>query len=129
MKIVRGGYEHQAIAQVLMESLYLLDAEDSSGIRCFNVDEMKIGTWGRFACLDTATEVLDELFDCVYNDKQYYSVPDYMECYEAAKHIEGSSEAIDPRRNALAAVVAVDNEYLDDLCVHIGYELVDKEEV
>ena len=121
MKIVRGGYEHQAIAQVLMESLYLLDAEDSSGIRCFNVDEMKIGTWGRFACLDTATEVLDELFDCVYNDQQYYSVPDYQDCYRASKQ--------NPRGNALLAVTEVDNEYLDDLCVHIGYELVDKEEV
>ncbi len=120
MKIVRGGYEHQAIAQVLMEALYLLDSEDTSGMRCFNVDEFKAGTWGKFACLDTATEVVGELFEEVYNDHNYYSVPDYQDCYRASKQ--------DPRGNALAAVVEVDNEYLDELCNHLDYYLEEKEE-
>tara|TARA_B100001094_G_scaffold204435_1_gene198354 strand:- start:5050 stop:5415 length:366 start_codon:yes stop_codon:yes gene_type:complete len=120
MQINRGSREHQAIAQVLMESLYLLDSEDTSGIRCFNREEMLNGTWGRFACLDTATEVVDELFEQVYNDHNYYSVPDYMDCYVASDR--------DPRRNALVAVVEVDNEYLDELCNHLDYYLEEKEE-
>jgi hypothetical protein len=120
MQINRGSKEHQAIAQVLMETLYLLDSEDTSGMRCFNVDEFKAGTWGRFACLDTATEVVDELFEQVYNDHTYYSVPDYQDCYRASKQ--------DPRDNALSAVVEVDNEYLDELCNHLDYYLEEKEE-
>ena len=31
----------------------------------------------------------------------------------------------DPRRNALAALEKVDNDYLDDLCDHLGYELAE----
>tara|TARA_R100000231_G_scaffold51835_1_gene43696 strand:- start:367 stop:744 length:378 start_codon:yes stop_codon:yes gene_type:complete len=122
MEIARGSREHQAIAQVLMESLYLLDSHDTSGIRCFNKEEFLKGTWGRFACIDTAMEVVDELFEEVYNDHTYYgSVPDYQECYQASKR--------DPRGNALSAVVEVDNEYLDDLCTHLGYYLEEEEEV
>tara|TARA_R100000734_G_scaffold9770_1_gene7419 strand:- start:424 stop:798 length:375 start_codon:yes stop_codon:yes gene_type:complete len=121
MQIARGSKEHQAIAQVLMESLYLLDNEDTSGIRCFNREEFLKGTWGRFACIDTAMEVVDEVFEQVYNDHTYYSVPDYMDCYWASDS--------DPRWNALVALEEVDSEYLDDLCSHLGYYLEEKEEV
>ena len=111
MEIARGSREHQAIAQVLMESLHLLDTEDTSGIRCFNREEFLKGTWGRFACIDTAMEVVDEVFEQVYYDHTYYSVPDYMDCYWASDN--------DPRWNALVALEKVDNEYLDDLCGRI----------
>ncbi len=121
MEIARGSKEHQAIAQVLMESLYLLDSEDTSGIRCFNREEMLAGTWGRWACIDTAMEVVDELFEQVYNDNTYYSVPDYQDCYRASER--------EPRVNALKAVVEIDNDYLDELCSHLGYYLEEKEEV
>ena len=121
MEITRGSREHQAIAQVLMESLHLLDSEDTSGIRCFNREEFLRGVWGRFACIDTAMEVVDELFEQVYNDHNYYSVPNYMTCYDASER--------DPRRNALVALEKVDNEYLEELCNHLGYYLEEKEEV
>ena len=121
MEIARGSREHQAIAQVLMESLSLLDSEDTSGIRCFNRDEFLKGNWGRFACIETAMEVVDEVFEQVYNDHTYYSVPNYMDCYWASDS--------DPRRNALVALEKVDNEYLDDICGHLGYYLEEEEEV
>ena len=44
-----------------------------------------------------------------------------MECYWAADR--------EPRLNALVALEKVDNEYLDDLCSHLGYYLEEKEEV
>jgi hypothetical protein len=121
MKIVRGSYEHKAIAQVLMEALYLLDSDDTTGMCCFNADEFERGRWGVFACYDTAKAVVEELYDYVYYDYNYSSVPDYMDCYWASES--------DPRRNALAALEKVDNDYLDDLCDHLGYELVEKEKV
>ena len=121
MEIARGSREHKAIAQVVMESLHLLDSEDISGIRCFNTDELSKGTWGRFACIDTAMEVVDELFEQVWNDHKYYSVPHYMNCYDASER--------DPRRNALVALEKVDNEYLEELCNYLGYYLEEKEEV
>ena len=121
MKIIRGSYEHKAIAQVLMEALYLLDSEDTTGICCFTADEFEKGRWGKFSCHDTAKSVVDELYDVVYNDYNYYSVPNYMDCYWASDN--------DPRQNALVALEKVDNDYLDDLCVYLGYELVEKEEV
>ena len=120
MKIIRGSYEHKAIAQVLMEALYLLDSEDTSGMCCFNADEFERGTWGIFACYDTAKLVVDELYEVVYNDHTYYSVPDYSDCYDASDR--------EPRRNALIALEKVNNDYLDDLCEHLGYELVEKVE-
>ena len=44
----RGSYEHKAIAQVLMEALYLLDSDDTTGMCCFNADEFERGRWGVF---------------------------------------------------------------------------------
>ena len=119
MKITRGGYEHKAIAQVLMEALYILDSEDTASMCCFNEDEFEAGRWGRFACHDTAKSVVEELYSIVYNDHTYYNVPDYMDCYWASDR--------DPRLNALVALEKVDNDYLDDLCGHLGYELVEEE--
>ncbi len=113
MDITRSSYEYRTIAELVYESVYMLESEDIGSMTYFNRDEIAGGKWGRFPCQDTAQECVEEVFGYVYNDFHHYSVPD-----------TGSS-----RSEAAEAIDQDLPDYLSDICQGLGYDVKDLEEV
>jgi hypothetical protein len=113
MDITRSSDEYRTIAELVYESVCMLENEDIGSMTRFNDDEISDGKWGRFPCSVTARDCVEEVFGYVYNDFHHYGVPD------VGSSRSGAAEAIDEDMP----------DYLPDLCQTFGYYVEDLEEV
>lgn len=113
MEIIRSSDEYRTIAELVYESVCMLENEDIGSMTRFNDDEISEGKWGRFPCNVTARDHVEEVFGYVYNDFHHYGVPDV-----------GSS-----RSDAAEAIDEDMPDYLPDLCQAFNYYVEDLEEV
>tara|TARA_B100001939_G_scaffold145429_1_gene126010 strand:+ start:448 stop:912 length:465 start_codon:yes stop_codon:yes gene_type:complete len=113
MEITRSSDEYRTIAELVYESVYMLENEDTGSMTRFNDDMISDGRWGRFPCNVTARDNVEEVFGYVYNDYHHYAVPD-VGCSRS-----DAAEAIDEDMP----------DYLPDLCQAFGYYVEDLEEV